>query len=188
MSDLWTGERVRLRGIEPTDWEGFRALALHTVDARNADVVDPPRSDESFRTWTAERADRTPNPAAYQLVIESRFEHAFVGAVSVGETDRRAGRFRTGIEVTREHRRQGYAAEATELVLTYMFAEQRSHKCEVEVYAFNDASLALYRKLGFVEEGRLRQHEFFAGAYHDVVLLGITADEYWAGRARPSLR
>ncbi|MYV63798.1 RimJ/RimL family protein N-acetyltransferase, partial [Streptomyces sp. SID4931] len=40
----------------------------------------------------------------------------------------------------------------------------------------------------FVEEGRLRQHEFFAGTYHDVVLLGITADEYWAGRARPSLR
>ncbi len=58
----------------------------------------------------------------------------------------------------------------------------------MEVYAFNDASLALYRSLGFVEEGRLRQHEFFAGTYHDVVLLGITADEYWAGRARPSLR
>ncbi|MFE3383183.1 RimJ/RimL family protein N-acetyltransferase, partial [Streptomyces anulatus] len=35
MTDLWTGERVRLRGIEPQDWEGFRALALHTVDARN---------------------------------------------------------------------------------------------------------------------------------------------------------
>lgn len=188
MSDLWTGERVRLRGIEPQDWEGFRALALHTVDARNADVVEPPRSDESFRAWTTERAGRAPNPASYQLVIETRFEHAFVGAVSVGETDARAGRFRTGIEVTREHRRQGYAAEATELILTYMFAEQRCHKCEVEVYAFNDASLALYRKLGFVEEGRLRQHEFFAGTYHDVVLLGITADEYWAGRARPSLR
>ncbi|WNF26675.1 GNAT family protein [Streptomyces sp. C11-1] len=188
MSDLWTGEKVRLRGIEPDDWEGFRALAQHTVDARNADMVEPPRSDEGFRAWTAERAGRTPNPTAYHLVIETRSEHAFAGAVSVGETDARAGRFRTGIQITREHRRRGYAAEATELVLTYMFAEQRCHKCEVEVYAFNDASLALYRKLGFVEEGRLRRHEFFAGAYHDVVLLGITADEYWAGRARPSLR
>ncbi|MYX13286.1 RimJ/RimL family protein N-acetyltransferase [Streptomyces sp. SID8374] len=129
MSDLWTGERIRLRGIEPADWEGFPALALHTVDTRNADVVDPPRSDESFRAWATERAARTPNPAAYHLVIETRFEHAF-----------------------------------------------------------NDASLALYRSLGFTEEGRLRQHEFFAGAHHDVVLLGITADEWWAGRARPSLR
>ncbi|SCD32566.1 Acetyltransferase (GNAT) domain-containing protein [Streptomyces sp. ScaeMP-e83] len=108
--------------------------------------------------------------------------------MSVGETDSRAGRFRTGTEVTRGHRRQGYASEATELVLTYMFAEQRSHKCEVEGYAFNDASLALYRKLGFTEEGRLRQHEFFAGTYYDVVLLGITVDEWWAGRARPLLR
>lgn len=108
--------------------------------------------------------------------------------MSVGETDARAGRFRTSIEVTREHRRQGYAAEASELVLTYVFAEQRCHTCEVEVYAFDDAFPALYRGLGFVEEGRLRRREFFAGAYHDVVLPGITADEHWAGRARPSLR
>lgn len=148
----------------------------------------PSRSDASFRAWATERAGRSPNPAAYHLVIETRFEHAFVGAVSVGETDPRAGRFRTGIEVTREHHRQGYAAEATELVLTYMFAEQRGRMCEVGVYAFNDASLALYRSPGFVEEGRLRHHKFFAGAYHDVVLLGITADEYWAGPPRPSLR
>lgn len=59
---------------------------------------------------------------------------------------------------------------------------------EVEVHAFNDASLALYRKLGFIEEGRLRQHEFFAGSHHDVVLLGITADEYWATHRRPAVR
>ncbi|MFF8917267.1 GNAT family N-acetyltransferase [Streptomyces sp. NPDC015032] len=188
MSDMWTGEQIRLRGVEPEDWEGFRDLAQNTVDVRNADLVELPRSDESFRSWTAERAGRSPGGEAFRLVIEVLADRAFAGAVTVGETDGRAGRFKTGIEITRDHRRRGYAAEATELVLTYMFAEQRYNKCEVEVYAFNDASLALYRKLGFVEEGRLRQHEFFAGSYHNVVLLGITAAEYWAARQRPSVR
>uniref|UniRef100_A0AAU1LL55 GNAT family N-acetyltransferase n=1 Tax=Streptomyces sp. NBC_00148 TaxID=2903626 RepID=A0AAU1LL55_9ACTN len=188
MSDMWTGEKVRLRGVEPDDWEGFRGLAGHTLDVRNADLVEPPRSAESFRTWTAERAGRPPGGDAFRLVVETLSDRAFAGAVTVGETDSRAGRFRTGIEIGREHRRRGYAAEATELVLTYMFAEQRHNKCEVEVYAFNDGSLALYRGLGFVEEGRLRQHEFFAGGYHDVVLLGITAAEYWAAHPRPSVR
>lgn len=125
---------------------------------------------------------------AFRLVVEVLADHAFAGSVTVGETDSRAGRFKTGIEIIRDHRRRGYAAEATELVLTYMFAEQRYNKCEVEIYAFNDASLALYRRLGFVEEGRLRQHEFFAGGYHDVVLLGITAAEHWATHQRPSVR
>ncbi|MEW2624963.1 GNAT family protein [Streptomyces sp. NPDC048106] len=188
MSDMWTGEKVRLRGVEPGDWEGFRDLARHTVDVRNSDLVEPPRSDESFRSWTAERAGRPPGGAGFRLVIEALADGAFAGTSTVGETDSRAGRFRTGIAISRDHRRKGFAAEATELLLTYMFAEQRHHKCEVEVYAFNDASLALYQKLGFVEEGRLRQHEFLAGDFHDVVVLGITADEYWAAHPRPSLR
>ncbi|WP_069169632.1 GNAT family N-acetyltransferase [Streptomyces griseus] len=188
MSDLWTGGRVRLRGVEPGDWEGFRDLARHTPDVRTSDLVEPPRSAEAFRAWTADRAVRPPGGEAFRLVIEVLADQAFAGTVTVGETDSRAGRFRTGVAIAREHRRRGYAAEATGLVLTYMFAEQRLNKCEVEVHAFNDASLALYRGLGFVEEGRLRQHEFLAGAYHDVVLLGITAAEHWATHPRPSVR
>lgn len=185
---MWTGGKLRLRGVEPEDWEGFRDLAQNTVDVRNTDLVEPPRSDESFRSWTAERAGRPPGGEAFRLVIEGLADRVFAGSVTVAETDSRAGRFRMGIVITRDHRRKGYAAEATELVLTYMFAEQRYNKCEVEVHAFNDASLALYRKLGFVEEGRLRQHEFFAGSHHDVVLLGITAGEYWASHQQPSVR
>ncbi|MEU1280893.1 GNAT family protein [Streptomyces sp. NPDC005805] len=188
MNDMWTGPTVRLRGVESADWEHFRDLARHSVDARNADTVEPPRSDEAFRAWTAERAGRSPGGDAFLLAVETTAEGAFAGAVTVGETDRRAGRFRTGIEIAREHRGRGLATEATLLLLTYMFAEQRMNKCEVEVYAFNDASLALYRKAGFTEEGRLRQHEFFAGRHHDVVLLGITAEEHWAAHDRPPVR
>ncbi|CAM5656861.1 GNAT family protein [Streptomyces atroolivaceus] len=188
MSHMWTGEKVCLRGVEPEDWKSFRALAQNTVDERNADLVEPPRSDASLRAWTADRAGRSPRTEAFRLVVEVLADRVFAGAVTVGETDSRAGRFRTGIEISRDHRGRGYATEATELILTYMFAEQRYNKCEVEVYAFNEASLALYRKLGFVVEGRLRQHEYFAGGYHDVVLLGITADEYWATHSRPSVQ
>ncbi|MFG2334243.1 GNAT family N-acetyltransferase [Streptomyces sp. NPDC048604] len=187
MSDMWTGERIRLRGVEPEDWEGFRDLARNTVDVRNADLVEPPRSDASFRAWTAERAGRTPDSTSYRLVIEVLADGSFAGSVTVGEADRRAGRFKTGIEISRDHRRKGYAAEASELVLTYMFAEQRYNKCEVEIYAFNEPSLALYRKLGFTQEGVLRQHEFFAGAHQDLVLLGLTAAEHWSTHHLPHL-
>ncbi|MFS0694392.1 GNAT family N-acetyltransferase [Streptomyces nitrosporeus] len=188
MGDMWTGGKIRLRGVEPEDWEGFRDLARDTLDVRGSDLVEPPRSAEGFRLWTAERAGRPPGGGAFRLVVEELEGRAFAGTVTVGETDSRAGRFRTGVGIGREHRRKGYAAEAVGLVLTYMFAEQRYNKCEVEVFAFNDASLALHRRLGFVEEGRLRQHEFFAGAYHDVVLLGVTAAEHWATHPRPPVR
>ncbi|MGW2015680.1 GNAT family N-acetyltransferase [Streptomyces sp. NPDC001927] len=188
MSNIWVGRKVRLRGVESEDWEGFRALAEDTVDVRNADLVEPPRSAEGFRAWTAERAGREPGGEAFRLVVETLTDGTFAGSVTVGDTDTRAGRFKTGIEITREHRGKGYAREAVALTLTYMFAERRFNKCEVEIHAFNDASLALHRSLGFVEEGRLRQHEFFAGAYHDLVLMGITADEHWSTHPRPPVR
>lgn len=188
MSDMWTGEKVRPRGVEPEDWEGFRDLTRNTFVVRSADLVEPPRPAGSFRSWTAERAGRPPGGDSFRLVAEAPADRAFAGSVTVGETGSRAGRFKTGIGISREHRRGGYAAEATGLILTYVFAEQRHHTCEVEVHAFNEASPALHRRLGSVEEGRLRRHEFFAGSHHDVVLLGITAAGHWTTHRRPPVR
>ncbi|WP_436738255.1 GNAT family N-acetyltransferase [Streptomyces sp. BBFR102] len=180
MGDIWTGERARLRGVEPEDWRGFRDLARDLDGVRAADLVEPPRSEEGFREWTAERARRSPGGDVFRLVVEAVADGSFAGSVTVGEVDRRAGRFRLGVEIGRAHRRRGYAHEAVSLLLGYMFGEERFHKCEVEVFAFNEASLALFRGLGFVEEGRLRDHAFLAGAHHDMVLLGITGPEHVA--------
>jgi RimJ/RimL family protein N-acetyltransferase len=54
------------------------------------------------------------------------------------------------------------------------------------VWSFNEPSLAFHRKLGFTEEGRLRDHEFFAGRHHDVVLFGMTAPEFAARHPFPN--
>ncbi|MFE4874656.1 GNAT family N-acetyltransferase, partial [Streptomyces sp. NPDC056682] len=53
-----------------------------------------------------------------------------------------------------------------------------SHKCLAAVLAHNEASLALFRGLGFTEEGRLREHVFFAGRHHDLVMMGMLVNEF----------
>ncbi|MFI1015222.1 GNAT family N-acetyltransferase [Streptomyces sp. NPDC020965] len=45
----------------------------------------------------------------------------------------------------------------------WVFAERRCAKCQARILAHNEASLALHRRLGFIEDGRLRDHVFFAG-------------------------
>ncbi|MDA3645722.1 GNAT family N-acetyltransferase [Saccharopolyspora indica] len=181
MGSIWIGDRVRLRGIEPEDWQAFQRIDGDTSDMRAVDMIHPPRSAEGYRRWAAEQAVKEPEGDEFQLAVHSRAEDVLVGALSTTETDQRAGRFGYGIGIGREHQRRGYATEAVVLLLRYMFGERRYHKCSVGVYAFNEASLALHRALGFEEEGRLREHEFFAGRHHDVVVLGMTAGEF-AGR------
>ena len=41
-----------------------------------------------------------------------------------------------------------------------------------------ERAIRLYRSLGFVEEGRLRQAQFKGGRFIDVVLMSILRDEF----------
>jgi RimJ/RimL family protein N-acetyltransferase len=48
------------------------------------------------------------------------------------------------------------------------------HKLSLQVFPWNDAAIALYRKFGFVEEGRLRkEYRRQSGELWDVVVMGL---------------
>ena len=178
MTSIWTGRTVRLRGIEPDDWPAFRRFDEYTTDMRNADMVHPPRSAAGYREWAASRATKQATGDEFLLAIEAHADHTLVGTLSTSNLDQRAGRFSYGIGIGHDHQRRGYATEAIGLLLTYMFGERRFHKCEVGIYAFNAASIALHQRIGFQEEGRLRDHEYFAGRHHDLVVMGMTVSEF----------
>ncbi|MGI5354023.1 GNAT family N-acetyltransferase [Streptomyces sp. CA-252508] len=179
-ASFWTGERVRLRGIEPEDWQAFMEFDAHTGHQRSVDVLHPPRSAERYHAWAAEQSVAAPGGDDFRLAVEALDTGDVVGSLATDGADPRSGRFRYGIGIVGEHQRRGYASDAVVLLLRFMFGERRYHKCEAGIHAFNDASLALHRRLGFVEEGRLRDHEFFAGRHHDLVLMGMTAPEFAA--------
>lgn len=186
MTNVWTGRLVRLRAVEPGDWEVFRSFDENTADMRRSDKIHPPRSAVRQRERAEQTALKNPDGDAFVLAIEALADGALVGSVSTALVDHRAGRFMYGIALGSEHHRRGYATDAVPLLLNFMFGERRFHKCEASVWAFNEPSLALHRKLGFTEEGRLRDHEFFAGRHHDVVLFGLTAPEFAARHPFPS--
>ncbi|GGW20361.1 N-acetyltransferase [Streptomyces capoamus] len=175
MASSWTGERVRLRAIEPDDWTAFARFA---DDGRPEGRLDLPRSAESHRAWAKQQAVAEGGDDRFRLAVETTAGHELVGTIGSHRTGRCSGWFEFDVVIGAEHRRRGYAAEALALLLRYMFAERRYHKCLAVIIAGNEASLALMRRLGFTEEGRLREHVFFAGRHHDLVLMGLLADEF----------
>jgi ribosomal protein S18 acetylase RimI-like enzyme len=49
------------------------------------------------------------------------------------------------------------------------------HKLSLEVFAHNTAAITLYRKRGFVEEGRrARQYRRSSGELWDTIVMGLT--------------
>ncbi|MEV6286425.1 GNAT family protein [Kribbella sp. NPDC051770] len=183
MGSVWVGERVRLRAVEPEDWADFLRFDQDSEMQRSVDMVHAPRSAFAMQGWAEGRATHGEKDDRLELAIVALDSDTLVGACSTNETSRRSGRFSYGIAVGREHQRRGYARDAVTLLLRFMFEERRYHKAEAGVYAFNAASIGLQERLGFQREGLLRDHEFLAGAYQDVIVFGMTAEEFRGGGA-----
>jgi len=181
----WQGKTVRLRAADPTDWAAFFANDNDTDAARNGWEIPLPQSMARARAWAEEKSARQPSPhddSWYWVIADS--EGSPIGSINTHGCDRRNGNFEYGIAVFREHWGKGYGPAALELMLRFMFAERRYHKCNSYVYAFNERSLRMHEKFGFVPEGRVRDQIFTAGRYHDSVTLGITAPEFFARYGR----
>jgi RimJ/RimL family protein N-acetyltransferase len=179
--NMWQGERVRLRAIEPGDWEAFHANDADSEAARLGYWIPLPRSAAASQEWAAAEA-KPGGDDAMRFAIETSAGE-LVGTINTTNCNPRTGTFGYGIAIFRPHWRKGYAREAIVLVLRYYFHELRYQKVTTSVYDFNDASLALHQSLGFVQEGRLRRMGFSGGRYFDEIVVGMTREEFEAQQA-----
>lgn len=179
MVNLFEGKRVRLRAVEPEDWEAHYRWNQDSGMSRDVAFVWPPGSQARARKWAEEQAVSQSEDDTLMLEIET-LDGVHVGAINTHHCDRRTGTFSYGLAIMGAHQRQGYAAETIRLLLRYYFEELRYQKVTVEVYAFNEASIALHERLGFRLEGRLRRMIYTGGAFHDQLWYGLTAEEFAA--------
>lgn len=63
--------------------------------------------------------------------------------------------------------------EILELIIDYAFFRLNFHKVIGEVNTTNTRSLAMCKKLGFVEEGHQKDMEYIDGQWTDIKLLAI---------------
>jgi RimJ/RimL family protein N-acetyltransferase len=77
---------------------------------------------------------------------------------------------------------RGIGRKALSLVLDHAFSEaERLHKVFLNVAAANERAVRCYRSLGFVLEGRKREHLRIDGAWVDDLCMSILDREWLAG-------
>ena len=175
-TQLWTGHRLRLRQLTRDDAPALLAASEDSEAQRLADEVKLPRHAAQLRA----RLETGPDPANPEvwLGVEALMTGELVGTVDTHEVDKWHCGFEYGVQVFREHWRHGYGSEAVALLLRFYFRELGFHRATATVYAFNEASIAFHRRLGFTEEGRLRENLFGNGAFHDELIFGLLAEEF----------
>lgn len=171
------GERVDLRVTEREDVE-FLQRARNDPQIRTAMTFTEPRTREQVEEFY-ENTISADNGDANFLICASGNDDPIGEANLFRVEDDRA---EIAYWLVPEARGEGYATEAVSLLLDYAFETRGLHRAYARVVAFNDDSRALVERLGFTEEGRLRDHAFLDGAYSDVLYYGLLREE-WDGSA-----
>ena len=78
----------------------------------------------------------------------------------------------------RPQAQRGTGSRMAKSAMLTVFTKLKASKLYGEVLAFNTPSLRLHEKLGFTEEGVLRQQHFLNNQYHDVHCFGMLKQEW----------
>ena len=83
-----------------------------------------------------------------------------------------------GYTLNPKYQHKGYAREAVEYVLKYLFEERKKHKVLASVDPENIASIRLLEDLGFKREGVLRKSIYEENEWKDDMIYGMLEEEW----------
>jgi UDP-4-amino-4,6-dideoxy-N-acetyl-beta-L-altrosamine N-acetyltransferase len=75
---------------------------------------------------------------------------------------------------------KGSGVELGKQALNYAFARLNLHKVCGQAIRFNTRSIAFHKRLGFTEEGCMRDQHFDGRQFHDVLCFGLLSNEWRA--------
>lgn len=179
MGNIWHGKLVKLRAVKESDLEDYY---MKTNDEDSDSIRNSDRM--IFPVGNASRAERVeslcklnPYDEEYTLIIENN-EGLPVGNINTHSCNKTDGVFKYGLGILKEYRGNGYASEAVEILCKYYFEELDYKKVEVHVYEFNQASIKMHEKLGFLKEGILRSNHYAKGKRWHTICFGMLRDEF----------
>ncbi|RLK54530.1 GNAT family N-acetyltransferase [Actinokineospora cianjurensis] len=169
------GERVRLRAIEPEDADTFWRWH-HDEHAMRWMETSYPESRAQLRKRFADLPANSHERCRF--AIETTAESRLVGYIALRDARPETGRAELDIYLgDPDTWNKGYGGEALRLMCRWGFDDMRLHAIQLFVVADNEPARHLYRKVGFVEEGRLRQYFRRDGKLHDMIVMSLLADE-----------
>ena len=169
--------RLTLRAFEPTDATTLAAYRNHPEVAKL----------QSWDGYTLEQAQNLiahvqlleqPKPDQwYQIAVT--LEGTLIGDFGFKLEDRQA---ELGFSFDPTYQKQGYATEAATALLEFAFSSLKLHRIHAATDPSNTSSIRLLERLGFRQEGHLKQNFWFKGQWVDDLLYGILAQEWQVGQ------
>ena len=166
------GRRVRLRPYEIEDADRLNPL-FNDPDVLAGLKVAFPQPTTGFKAWLESIRGREDE---IHLAIET-LEGELIGGCSLRQVDLRGRTGNLGIWIAQEHWDRGFGTDAVRTVCRFGFRHMNLRRIELTVIAGNARAKRAYEKVGFRQEGTLRDALFLRGAPVDEILMSVLPGE-----------
>jgi len=117
----------------------------------------------------------------FQWGIERKDDGRILGTCTLFHLDTRNMRAELGYCLASAYWKKGYMCEALTVLIDHAFGAMTLRRLEADVDPRNENSMRILAKLGFSQEGLLRERWNVNGEIQDTAFLGLLARE-WRGR------
>jgi diamine N-acetyltransferase len=143
-----TGEKVRLRALEPDDVDTL-FIWENDPSVWRISNTQAPFSRHVLDQYVASSHQDIYATRQLRLMIERLDDTTAVGCIDLFEFEPAHARAGIGILVAKRERNQGYATEALALLVDYCFNVLGLHQVFCHIGVGNEASLRLFQNAGF---------------------------------------
>ncbi|TFY72829.1 hypothetical protein EVG20_g191 [Dentipellis fragilis] len=163
-----------LRGYRKSDadalhdsWNTYAVQVLATTGY----VVPHPESYKASTEWWLAQA-------LLFVVVEDKESGKYVGRASLRGATPRDRDAEVAISLSPEWWGKGYGTEIMTWLVDYGFRGLGLHRLSLSATSNNNRALALYKKVGFVEEIVRKKAAWSEGRWEDVIEMGIVEDDF----------
>lgn len=166
------------------DIQELKLMNFINLDEKQREKVLHWRNDKDIRTWMYNDHEisieehngfienlRVDFKNSYWLVKHK--EYGDLGVIYLNKIDLKNKNAYLGIYGNPENDVKGKGSMLGKAILTLAFDKLSLHSLKLEVIKDNERALNLYRKLGFSEEGKLREYIFKDDEWKDVIVMGL---------------
>lgn len=133
--------------------------------------LSPPTSLNQVQWLINQRVERFQNNQGIRWGIVYKANNVMIG--SCGYRYKSPGLAEMGYELAKSYWRQGIMSEALTAIIQFGSQTIGLNRIEAMVMLDNTASSELLKKLGFTEEGILKDYGFWKGQFHDLRLFSL---------------
>lgn len=155
------------------------------VDANRAHLrawlpwVDYEKSVEDSRTFIKHTLQQFASNEGFQLGIW--YQEQLAGVIGYHAINWSSRKVEIGYWLAESFQGKGLMTKACKTLVTYAFGELGLNKVSIECATGNNRSCAIPKRLGFTQEGILRDSEWLYDHYADHFIFGMLARDWHAG-------